>query len=77
MQIDDNFIKKALPVEVPELNIHFGVFIGGLGDFSESYLDTVENYRGCISDVSIESRLILMNGFLVYLVLSELYTKIV
>lgn len=77
MQIDDNFIKKALPVEVPELNIHFGVFIGGLGDFSESYLDTVENYRGCISDVSIESRLILMNGFLVYLVLNELYTKIV
>lgn len=52
MQIDDNFIKKTLPIEIPELNIHFGVFIGGLGDFSESYLDTVENYRGCISDVS-------------------------
>lgn len=43
--------RKTLPSEVGELNVHFGVFIGGLGDFSESYLNSVDNFRGCMSDV--------------------------
>lgn len=45
-------IRKTLPSRINEFNVHFGVFLGGLGDFSETYLGTVDNYRGCISDVS-------------------------
>lgn len=40
-----------LPAQTAELNVHFGVFFGGLGDFSESYLNSVDNFRGCMSDV--------------------------
>lgn len=43
--------RKVLPAEIAELNVHFGVFFGGLGDFSESYLSSVDNFRGCMSDV--------------------------
>lgn len=43
--------RKTLSSEIGELNVHFGVFIGGLGDFSESYLNSVDNFRGCMSDV--------------------------
>lgn len=45
------FFRKTLP-KLGELNIHFGVFLGGLGDFSESYLNSVDNFRGCMSDVN-------------------------
>lgn len=45
--------RKVLPAETAELNIHFGVFFGGLGDFSESYLSSVDNFRGCMSDVRV------------------------
>lgn len=51
MQVNEHLIRQTLPIQTTELNIHFGVFIGGLGDFSESYLTNVVNYRGCISDV--------------------------
>lgn len=43
--------RKILPPQIGELNIHFGVFFGGLGDFSEAYLNSVDNFRGCMSDV--------------------------
>lgn len=46
--------RKVLPPQTGELNIHFGVFFGGLGDFSESYLNAVDNFRGCMSDVRIQ-----------------------
>lgn len=52
MQVDEHFVRHTLPEEVAELNIHFGVFLGGVGDFSEAYLDTVVSFRGCMSDVS-------------------------
>lgn len=44
--------RKTMPSQIAELNVHFGVFLGGLGDFSESYLSTVDNFRGCMSDVN-------------------------
>lgn len=56
MQVDEQFVRQTLPEDVAELNIHFGVFLGGVGDFSEAYLDTVVSFRGCMSDVSGESR---------------------
>lgn len=55
MQVDKIFIRKVLSQSIGELNVNFGVFIGGLGDFSDSYLDSVVNYRGCISDVFFNS----------------------
>lgn len=45
--------RKTMPSQIAELNVHFGVFLGGLGDFSESYLSTVDNFRGCMSDVNV------------------------
>lgn len=45
--------RKILPPQTGELNVHFGVFFGGLGDFSETYLNSVDNFRGCMSDVSV------------------------
>lgn len=46
--------RKVLPPQTGELNVHFGVFFGGLGDFSETYLNSVDNFRGCMSDVSCD-----------------------
>lgn len=43
--------RKVLPPQTGELNVHFGVFFGGLGDFSEAYLNSVDNFRGCMTDV--------------------------
>lgn len=52
-QVDDSSVKKRLPGRFFELNIHFGVFLGGQGDFSELFLGHMENFRGCMEDVSI------------------------
>lgn len=56
MQVDEHFVRQTLPENTAELNIHFGVFLGGVGDFSEAYLDTVVSFRGCMSDVSKRRR---------------------
>lgn len=46
-------MKKKLPGRFFELNIHFGIFLGGQGDFSELFLGHMENFRGCMEDVCI------------------------
>lgn len=53
MQIDEHIVRKTLPARsaAVELNIHFGVFLGGPGDYSAEYLSSMDNLRGCISDV--------------------------
>lgn len=51
LQVDEHFVRRSLPIDVGELNVHFGVSLGGVGDFTDSYLRNLENYRGCISDV--------------------------
>ncbi|XP_055711491.1 chondroitin sulfate proteoglycan 4 [Phlebotomus papatasi] len=51
MQVDEHFNRKTVPSRIGELNIHFGVFLGGVGDFSQAYLSTVDNFRGCMSDM--------------------------
>lgn len=52
MQIDEHSVQKVLPARsLAELNVHFGVLVGGPGDFTADYLSNVENLRGCISDV--------------------------
>ncbi|XP_039764117.1 chondroitin sulfate proteoglycan 4 [Pararge aegeria] len=51
MKVDDNIVKKRLPGRFFELNIHYGIFLGGQGDFSELFLGHMENFRGCMEDV--------------------------
>jgi len=53
LQVDGFIMRKQLPGELTALNIHFGTFLGGVGDFTASYLNDVIGFRGCISDVSI------------------------
>lgn len=55
-------MKKKLPGRFFELNIHFGVFLGGQGDFSELFLGHMENFRGCMEDVCIT----LINKYITY-----------
>ncbi|KAF0300710.1 Chondroitin sulfate proteoglycan 4 [Amphibalanus amphitrite] len=40
-----------LPGRFYELNIHYGVFVGGMGDFSEIFLGLLDNFRGCLHQV--------------------------
>lgn len=40
-----------LPGRFYELNIHYGLFVGGLGDFREIFLGLWDNFRGCINDL--------------------------
>ncbi|KAJ2954210.1 hypothetical protein O0L34_g2449 [Tuta absoluta] len=51
MKVDENTVRKRLPGRFFELNIHYGIFLGGQGDFSELFLGHMENFRGCIEDV--------------------------
>lgn len=51
LQVDEHFVRRNLPVEVRELNVHFGVYLGGMTGYTLSYLQGIENFRGCISDV--------------------------
>lgn len=53
MQVDEHFVRQTLPATVAELNIHFGSVLGGVGDFSEPYLNALNSFRGCMSDVSV------------------------
>ena len=40
-----------MPGRFYELNIHYGVFVGGMGDFNEIFLGNQKNFRGCIENV--------------------------
>ncbi len=31
-----------------ELNIHYGLFVGGMGDFNKVFLGNQKNFRGCM-----------------------------
>ncbi|XP_046827516.1 chondroitin sulfate proteoglycan 4 isoform X1 [Vespa crabro] len=43
--------RSLLPGRFFELNIHYGVFIGGQGDFSELFLGHTDYLRGCMADI--------------------------
>lgn len=45
------FFREKLPGRFFELNIHFGVFLGSQGDFSELFLGHNDPLRGCLADV--------------------------
>uniref|UniRef100_A0A1Y1JQR6 Chondroitin sulfate proteoglycan 4 n=2 Tax=Photinus pyralis TaxID=7054 RepID=A0A1Y1JQR6_PHOPY len=44
-------IKKQLPGKFFELNIHYGLFVGGYGNFTDVFFGHQENFRGCLSDL--------------------------
>lgn len=53
MQVDGDFVRETLPEnEDAFMNIQFGIYLGGLGDYSARHLDNVVSFRGCMSDVS-------------------------
>ncbi|KAF0298611.1 Chondroitin sulfate proteoglycan 4 [Amphibalanus amphitrite] len=43
-------LRVRLPGKLSELNIHYGVFVGGMGDFSQIFLGLLSPFRGCLSD---------------------------
>ncbi|CAL4067980.1 unnamed protein product [Meganyctiphanes norvegica] len=52
LTIDDiHTTRLYLPGRFHELNIHYGVFVGGLGDFTEVFLGLLDNFRGCMDKV--------------------------
>ncbi|XP_037957979.1 chondroitin sulfate proteoglycan 4 [Teleopsis dalmanni] len=51
LQVDGTIIRKTLHADMMALNVHFGTFLGGVGDFPAEYLNDVIGFRGCISDV--------------------------
>lgn len=51
LQVDEHFVRRTLPGDVRELNVHFGAYLGGVGDYSSPHINGIENFRGCISDV--------------------------
>lgn len=52
-QVNEHFMRETVPQKVGELNVNFGVFLGGLGDFSAPSITDFEYFRGCLSDVSL------------------------
>lgn len=55
LQVDSHIMRKQLPENSAALNVHFGTFLGGVGDFTAEFLNDVIGFRGCISDVSEKS----------------------
>lgn len=47
-------VRITLPGRFHELNIHYGVFLGGMGDFTEVFLGLLDNFRGCMDQVSTQ-----------------------
>lgn len=45
------YCREKLPGRFFELNIHFGVYLGGMGDFTDLFLGHTDWLRGCIADV--------------------------
>lgn len=57
LQVDGHIMRKQLPADSLALNVHFGTFLGGVGDFTAEFLNDVIGFRGCISDVSADRQL--------------------
>ena len=51
-----SFSRINLPGRYYELNVHFGIFVGGMGNFNEIFLGNRENFRGCLDSVFFNGR---------------------
>lgn len=45
------YFRKKLPGKFFELNIQYGLFVGGRGNFSDIFFGHQENFRGCLADL--------------------------
>ena len=50
------YCRIELPGRYYELNIHFGIFVGGMGSFNEIFLGNRKNFRGCLDSVFYNGR---------------------
>ncbi|XP_055920234.1 chondroitin sulfate proteoglycan 4 [Eupeodes corollae] len=51
LQVDASIIRKSLRNGLSAFNVHYGTYLGGVGEFRAEYVKDVNNFRGCISDV--------------------------
>ncbi|XP_055851625.1 chondroitin sulfate proteoglycan 4 [Episyrphus balteatus] len=51
LQVDSSIIRKSLKNGLSAFNVHYGTYLGGVGEFRAEYVKDVNNFRGCISDV--------------------------
>ena len=56
-----------LPGRYYELNVHFGIFVGGMGNFNEIFLGNRENFRGCLDSVFFNGRDVLSQSKVFYI----------
>ena len=56
------FHRANLPVRFHELNIHFGIWLGGLAGFNEIFLGNLPSFRGCMSHITYNNEDILLRA---------------
>ena len=61
------FCRINLPGRYYELNIHFGIFVGGIGNFNEIFLGNQENFRGCLDSVFFNEKDVLTQAKVIIL----------
>jgi hypothetical protein len=56
------FPRANLPTRFHELNIHFGVWLGGLAGFNEIFLGNLPSFRGCMSHITYNSEDVILRA---------------
>ena len=56
-----------LPGQYYELNVHFGVFVGGMGNFTEIFFGNQENFRGCLESIYFNGVDVLAKAKVIYM----------
>lgn len=56
------FSRANLPGRFHELNIHFGIWLGGLGGFNEIFLGNLPSFRGCMSHITYNAEDVLLRA---------------
>ncbi|CAG7786715.1 unnamed protein product, partial [Allacma fusca] len=62
IQVDSHLTKANLPVRFHELNIHFGIWLGGLAGFNEIFLGNLPSFRGCMSHITYNQEDVLLRA---------------
>lgn len=55
-------LRSTLPGKYHELNIHFGIWLGGLAGFNEIFLGNLPSFRGCMSHITYNSEDVLLRA---------------
>jgi chondroitin sulfate proteoglycan 4 len=57
-----DFGRANLPTRFHELNIHFGIWLGGLAGFNEIFLGNLPSFRGCMEMVKYNTEDVLLRA---------------